>query len=125
LLKIRVIGLFAKDEMIGRIAIRHELNDFLRRIGGHVGFIVRPSFRKMGVASEMLRQLLETAQAKEIQKILITCDETNVASEKAIIKNGGVFEGLVTNGEKPRKKRFWIDLTENLNAAHHMTQNSG
>lgn len=99
-----------RDDVIGRIAIRHELNDFLRTIGGHIGFIVRPSFRKMGVASEMLRQLLETDRAKSIKKLLITCDEDNVASERAIVKNGGAFECIVPNGDKPKKKRFWINL---------------
>lgn len=104
-----------RDELIGRIAIRHELNDYLRRIGGHIGFIVRPSFRQMGVASEMLRQILQTDRARAIKKILITRDEDNLASEKAIIKNGGVFEGIVANGENPKKKRFWINLPENRN----------
>ncbi len=99
-----------RDEVIGRIAIRHELNDFLRTIGGHMGYIVRPSFRNMGVASEMLRQLLETARAKSIRRLLITCDEDNVASERTIVKNGGAFESIVRNGDKPKKKRFWIDL---------------
>jgi predicted acetyltransferase len=102
-----------RGEVIGRIAIRHELNDFLRTIGGHIGFIVRPSFRKMGVASEMLRQLLETDRAKSIKKLLITCDEDNVASERTIVKNGGAFECIVPNGDKPKKKRFWIDLRRN------------
>lgn len=99
------------DEMIGRIAIRHDLNDFLRTIGGHIGYIVRPSFRRMGVATEMLRQILRTDQAKSIQKILITCDENNLASERTIIKNGGIFESVIPNGDKARKKRFWIDLS--------------
>jgi len=64
----------------------------------------------MGVASEMLRQLLETARAKSIRRLLITCDEDNVASERTIVKNGGAFESIVRNGDKPKKKRFWIDL---------------
>lgn len=101
----------SENEIVGRIAIRHELNEFLSKIGGHIGYIVRPSWRGKGIATEMLRQLLLTETATSIQKLLLTCDETNIASEKTILKNGGVFESFVEMGEnKPRKKRFWIQL---------------
>lgn len=104
------------DQVVGRIAIRHELNDFLRVIGGHIGFIVRPSFRKMGVASEMLRQLLQTDRARAIKKLLITCDDGNVASEKTITRNGGVFESSAVDNEGKLKKRFWINLPDTRNS---------
>jgi predicted acetyltransferase len=72
-------------EVIGRIAIRHELNDFLKKVGGHVGYIVRPSWRKRGVATEMLGQLLLTDRVRSLGRILLTCDEGNLASEKTIV----------------------------------------
>lgn len=101
----------ADGEIIGRISIRHELNDFLKKVGGHIGYIVRPSWRGRGVASEMLRQILNTDRAREVGHLLLTCDETNIASEKSILKNGGLFEGYVDMGpSKPRKKRFWITV---------------
>lgn len=101
---------FCEKEMVGRISIRHELNDFLKKIGGHVGYIVAPRWRNKGVATKMLSLLLQTSKAQEIGKLLLTCDENNVASEKTILKNGGLFTGIIEVGDKrPKKKHFWID----------------
>jgi predicted acetyltransferase len=96
-------------EVAGRIAIRHELTEFLKTIGGHVGYIVRPSSRGKGIGTEMLRQILSTDRARQIGNILVTCDEHNTASERTIIKCGGVLQDVITvDPSKPRKKRFWI-----------------
>ena len=77
--------------------------------GGHSGYSVRPSERGHGYAKEMLRQLLPKAGALGIRKFLITCKVGNLASEKTILANDGVFDGIVDgNGEKI--KRFWISI---------------
>lgn len=99
-------------EVIGRISLRHELNDFLRHAGGHIGYIVRPAYRGKGAATEMLRQILETPQARSIGRLLLTCDVGNTASEKTILKNHGTLESVVDQGgDRPSKKRFWITLS--------------
>ncbi len=96
-------------EVIGRISMRHELNDVLARVGGHIGYIVRPSSRGKGVATEMLRQVLTSERAKSIGKLLLTCDDGNAASERTILKNGGVLEStLDLAAGDPKKRRFWI-----------------
>lgn len=41
--------------MVGRLGLRLELNDFLARGGGHIGYYVHPDCRRRGFASEMLR----------------------------------------------------------------------
>ncbi len=103
----------SENEVVGRISIRHELNDFLRREGGHIGYIVHPAWRKKGIATEMLRQILYTETALSIGKLLLTCDEENIASEKTILKNGGSFESTIEVDQgKPKKKRFWISIPE-------------
>ena len=100
-----------ENEMVGRIAIRHELNAFLREVGGHIGYIVHPLWRNRGIATWMLKEVLKTRQAKSIGKILITCDESNLASEKTITRNGGVYEKTVELGSgQTAKKHFWIEV---------------
>ncbi|QKW32708.1 GNAT family N-acetyltransferase [Actinomadura sp. NAK00032] len=90
------------EEFLGRIAIRHRLNDFLREIGGHIGYDVRKSARRRGHATFMLKEALPVAHSLGIESALITCDVDNVASRKVIEANGGVLEG-----ERGGKLRFW------------------
>ncbi len=99
------------DELVGIINIRHELNEYLMNVGGHIGYGVRKSEREKGYATEMLRLGLLKCKELGIDKVLVTCDFDNLASEKTIISNGGVFENVFTDVDDGSKvKRFWIDL---------------
>ena len=105
--------LFAFDgpRIVGRVSIRHELNGYLRRVGGHIGYVVVPEFRRQGYATAMLRQAIELAnRSLGITRVLVTCDDDNVGSIRTIEKNGGVLEDVVTGPDlvKP-KRRYWID----------------
>src|SRR5687767_1925083 len=75
------------DRMVGRLGLRLELNDFLARVGGHIGYYVHPDCRRRGYATEMLRLALETPEARAIGRLLLTCDEDNAGSERTIIRN--------------------------------------
>ncbi|MYS21662.1 Predicted acetyltransferase [Streptomyces sp. DvalAA-14] len=91
------------DVYLARIAVRHRLNDFLREYGGHIGYDVRPSARRRGHATAMLRAALPATAALGIDQALITCDTTNTASRKVIEACGGVFED-----ERGGKLRYWV-----------------
>lgn len=91
------------DEYVGRMSIRHELNDWLREVGGHIGYDVRRSRRREGHATAMLAAALLVARDLGIEQALLTCDEDNVASRLVIEHNGGVLED-VRNG----KLRYWV-----------------
>jgi predicted acetyltransferase len=91
------------DDVVGRISLRHELTAWLRQVGGHIGYAVRPSARRRGYATEALAQMLRIAAEHGIDPALVTCDDDNVASRKVIEANGGVLED-VRNG----KMRFWV-----------------
>ncbi|MCI0582320.1 MAG: GNAT family N-acetyltransferase [Chloroflexi bacterium] len=90
------------DEWLGRIAIRHRLTPRLLEIGGHIGYDVRPSARRRGHATEMLRQVLAICRSMGIERALITCDVDNIGSRTVIEGNGGVLED-----ERAGKLRFW------------------
>ncbi|MBP1538081.1 MAG: GNAT family N-acetyltransferase [Ruminococcus sp.] len=85
---------FAVDEtekIVGIIDLRHTLNDFLRDLGNS-GYSVRPSERRKGIASEMLRQLLTIAVQSGMTELHLSVEKTNEPSIKTITKNGGVYE---------------------------------
>ncbi len=97
-------------ELVGRASIRHELDEFLTREGGHIGFAVRPQYRRRGYATEILRQGLVVARAFGIDRVLVTCDEENITSASVIRRCGGVLDSVYDGaGAAPPKLRFWID----------------
>lgn len=96
------------DRIVGVIDLRHHINHpILGTWGGHCGYSVRPSERGKGYAKEMLRLNLQNAKAKGIDKLLITCDVNNLASEKTILANGGVYENTI-EVDGSLMKRYWI-----------------
>lgn len=90
-------------DFVGRISIRHELNEQLREVGGHVGYDVRRTRRREGHATAMLRAVLPHAHALGIDPALLTCDIDNIASRKVIETAGGVFED-----QRGVKLRYWV-----------------
>jgi len=96
-------------KVLGAINIRHTLNDYLARVGGHIGYGIRPSQRRKGYATEMLRLALPEAKKLGIKRALISCEKNNVGSAKTIIKNGGVFESeVIDKGDVVQ--RYWVDI---------------
>lgn len=103
--------LIDNGEVIGRVQIRHTLNDFLLNYGGHIGYYIKPSKRKMGYGKKILELALDEAKSLGISKVLLTCDDGNIGSQKIIESCGGVLENKVKQYEdKPLKRRYWINL---------------
>jgi len=105
---------FAGTRIVGRVSIRHSLNSYLERVGGHIGYVVVPEYRRRGYATAILRQSLQIARQKlGLKRVLVTCDDDNVGSIKTIENNGGILESIVTSpdGDKP-KRRYWITTAE-------------
>jgi predicted acetyltransferase len=91
------------DTYLGSISIRHRLTPFLLEFAGHIGYSVRPSARRRGIATEALRLVRPRAAALGIDPALLTCDEDNVGSARVIEANGGVLEDV-----RGGKLRYWV-----------------
>lgn len=99
------------NKIVGMIQIRHYLNEYLEQFGGHIGYSVRPTERGNGYAKHMLKLALPICKKLGIEKVLITCDEINRASEKTILANGGIYDSTVfSKVEEEYLKRYWINL---------------
>ncbi len=102
---------YDNDTMIGVFSIKFSLTNYLLKYGGHIGYAAVPSYQRRDLGTEILSKGLEIAKVLGFKRILCVCDEDNIASEKIIIKNGGLFENkLYDDLEKVFIKRFWINL---------------
>ncbi len=98
--------------IVGRTSIRHELNDWLRARGGHIGYAVRPGARRRGYAGEILRQSLIIARSHGVRDALLTADVDNVASTRVIAAAGGRPDPDWPHDELDGRPitRYWIPV---------------
>ena len=99
-----------RNIFVGAVNIRHYLNDSLRKTGGHIGDGVRPSERRKGYATAMIKLALEECKKLRIHKVLICCDKENIGSAKSIIKNGGILENEVEE-DGHIEQRYWVEVS--------------
>jgi predicted acetyltransferase len=99
-----------KNKFLGAVNIRHYLNEILLKEGGHIGLGIRPSERRKGYATQMIALALIECKKLGINKVLITCDKSNIGSAKSILKNGGKLENEFVNSDGDIEQRYWINL---------------
>ncbi|MDF2544011.1 MAG: acetyltransferase, gnat family [Herbinix sp.] len=98
------------NKILGAITIRHILNDDLLFFQGNIGYGVRPTERNKGYASLMLSMVLIRCAELGMDKVLITCNKNNSASERTILKNGGILENEVIEDNGNIILRYWITI---------------
>jgi predicted acetyltransferase len=103
---------FHERKIIGRLSVRHDLTEGLRKRGGHIGYSVAEPFRKSGFATEMVRQGLDYCRTLGLKSLLVTCADDNVPSWKIIEKFNGQLENRVWDEtDQEMIRRYWIALS--------------
>ena len=96
--------------IVGRVSIRFTLNEYLARAGGHIGYGVRPSMRRRGYATAILRQAVSLARSGGVGRLLVVCDDDNLGSAAVIERCGGLLESVTHPGDgTPPFRRYFID----------------
>lgn len=98
------------NRLLGGITIRHYLNEQLFKFDGNIGYGVRPTERRKGYASKMLKMVLAICRDMGMERVLVTCNKDNIASAKTIAENGGIFENEMTEDNGNIVMRYWIEL---------------
>lgn len=96
--------------VVGFIAFRRELNDWLRSYGGHIGYCVRPSRRREGIARTALDLVLARARVQGYDRVMLTCDDDNAGSYRTIEGAGGELVATIdgSDADDPRLRQYWI-----------------
>lgn len=95
-----------KDYFIGEISVRHTLSDALREYGGNIGYGVRYGEWGKGYGTQMLKFALERAKKLGLDRVLVTCDDDNMASARVMEKNGFEMEDKILH-EGVLIRRYW------------------
>lgn len=103
--------LMEDDTWVGLLTLRNEIDEQLMRSGGHIGYVIRPSYRGRGYGTKLLAMGLERARVNGLKRVLLTCADDNIRSRKLIEASGGTLENVIDiEGHPQPVRRYWIEL---------------
>ena len=99
------------DRLLGASNLRHYLTEDGLKLWGHIGYGIRPSERKKGYATELLKMTMKEAKKYNIDNVLLGAYTGNIGSWKVMEKCGGKFENIAIEDESGLPvKRYWIEI---------------
>lgn len=103
--------------IVGMINVRLVLNEHLKKMGGHIGYSIRPTERKKGYNKINLYLGLKVCQEYGIKKVLMDADKDNLASWKTMEALGGrnIREFFDNENAHCIVKDYEIDVDESIN----------
>lgn len=99
----------AGGQVLGSARLRHWLTERTYRIGGHIGYDIRPDLRGRGLGTLQLRLVLNQALRRGMTRALVTVEETNTASRRILAKCGARQDRAIIR-KGVRHRRYWIWL---------------
>lgn len=100
-----------EQRFVGRIVLRHHLNEALGKFGGHIGYEVRPTERRKGFAQQAVAMVFPEARARGLAEVLITCDDDNLGSIKVIERNHGrLVDKIQIKGREVLTRRYLVSV---------------
>ena len=104
------------NEYAGSINIRPNLNDKLKKYGGHAGCVIRRKYRNKGLAQKAGEWTINKLKELNVKEMILTCEETNIISQKVLTKLSPVKceKDIVMLNNKPTKIRRYFYNTQTL-----------
>lgn len=99
------------DRLIGATSLRHYLTMSGYNTWGHIGYGVRPTERRKGFGTYMLKMMLKEARDRKMHHILIACHTSNTGSVRVIENCNGKLDKTMHDPDNPNETicQYWID----------------
>lgn len=101
------------NKIVGMVNFRFYLKGKLLKIGGHIGYGIRPTERRKGLAKIQLYLTLLAVQKIGLDKVMIDCTDTNICSKKTIEALGGKYSETVIDNEETYLN-YWINVNDSI-----------
>ena len=102
------------NRIVGMINIRLSLNESLERLGGHIGYSIRPSERRQGYNRINLYLALLICREHGIDRVVLDCNRDNLGSSRSMMALGGRLIREWADEREGECQRYEINVLESL-----------
>lgn len=102
------------NRVVGMINIRLSLNESLERLGGHIGYSIRPSERRQGYNRINLYLALLICREHGIDRVVLDCNRDNLGSSRSMMALGGELIREWVDEREGECQRYEINVPESL-----------